>query len=159
MARSGLIKKRENVVDPIYKDRLVSRFINRVMRSGKRPAAQQQVYRAMEIIKEKLNEDALLVFHQAIENVKPLMEVRSRRVGGAAYQVPAPVRGDRKESLAIRWLILAAQKRSNKEYRSFAEKMAAEMIEAFNKTGGAIKKREDVHRMAEANKAFAHFRW
>ncbi len=129
------------------------------MRSGKRSAAERQIYGALQIIKEKLNQDPLLVFRQAMENVKPQMEVRSRRVGGAAYQVPMPVRGDRKESLAVRWIITAAQKRPSTEYHTFAQKLAAELLDAYNNLGGAIKKREDTHRMAEANKAFAHFRW
>jgi len=159
MARSGFVKKREITPDPLYGDKLLGRFINRVMKDGKKTAAQKQVYGALNLIKEKLNQDSLLVFRQAVENVKPQMEVRSRRVGGAAYQVPMPVRGDRRESLAIRWLILAARKRPNKEFHTFAEKLAAELIDAFNNQGGAIKKKEDTHRMAEANKAFAHFRW
>ena len=159
MARSGTIRKREIISDPIYKDRLLSKFINRVMRSGKKTVAQNQVYGALDLVKEGLKQDPLLVFRQAIENVKPQMEVRSRRVGGAAYQVPMPVRGERKESLAIRWVIQSAQKRSNGEFHSFAEKLAAEVMDAFNNQGGAVKKKEDTHRMAEANKAFAHFRW
>lgn len=129
------------------------------MKNGKKEAAKKQVYGALEIIKNKLNQDPLMVFRQAIENARPQMEVRSRRVGGAAYQVPAPVRGDRKDSLAIRWIIQAAQKRPSSEFRTFAEKLSAELIDAFNNTGGAVKKKEDTHKMAEANKAFAHFRW
>lgn len=137
----------------------MAKLINRAMRSGKKTTAQAQVYGALDLIKEKQKQDPMLVFHQAVENVKPHMEVRSRRVGGAAYQVPMPVKGDRRESLAIRWLIQAAQKRSSSEYHTFAEKLAAELVDAFNKQGGAIKKKEDTHRMAEANKAFSHFRW
>lgn len=159
MARTGAAKKRGTEPDPVYQDVLLAQFINRVMRSGKKAVAQTQVYQALEIVKQKLNQDPLLVFKQALDNVKPHMEVRSRRVGGAAYQVPTPVRGERKVSLAIRWLIQAAQKRSSSEYRTFSEKLAAELIDAFNKEGGAIKKKEDTHRMAEANKAFSHFRW
>lgn len=159
MSRSGSIKKREFLPDPVFGDILLARFINRVMRSGKKSVAQKNVYEALSRIKEKLNQDSLLVFRQAIENVKPQMEVRSRRVGGAAYQVPAPVKGDRKESLAIRWLIQAALKRPNKEYHTFTDKLVAEILDAYNNTGGAIKKREDTHRMAESNKAFSHFRW
>lgn len=145
--------------DVDFGDKLVAKLINRAMRSGKKTAAAKQVKNAFEIIKTKLNQDPLLVFHQAVENVKPQMEVRSRRVGGAAYQIPTPVRGDRKESLAIRWIILSALKRPSKEFHSFGEKLAAELIDAYNNLGGAIKKKEDTHRMAEANKAFAHFRW
>ncbi|MGI5826621.1 MAG: 30S ribosomal protein S7 [Patescibacteria group bacterium] len=159
MARSGSVRKREVSPDPIYGDLLVSKFVNRVMRSGKKTAAQTQVYRALDLLKERLGQDPLWVFRQAIENVKPQMEVRSRRVGGAAYQVPMPVRGDRKESLAIRWVVQSAQKKSSSEFHTFAEKLAAELTDAFNNQGGAIKKKEDTHRMAEANKAFAHFRW
>lgn len=159
MARAGSVKKRKVLPDPVFGDVLLAKFISRVMRSGKKSVAQKNVYGALLRIKEKLNQDGLLVFRQAIENIKPQMEVRSRRVGGAAYQVPAPVKGERKESLAIRWVIQAAQKRSNKEYHTFVDKLVAELIDAYNNTGGAIKKREDTHRMAEANKAFAHFRW
>ncbi len=137
----------------------MAKLVNRTMRSGKKTAAQKQVYRALEIIKEKAGQEPLGIFTQALENIKPQMEVRPRRIGGAAYQVPMQVRGSRKESLAIRWLIQAAQSRSNKEYHTFAEKLAAEILDAANNTGNAIKKRENVHRMAEANKAFAHFRW
>lgn len=159
MPRSGKIKKRENLPDAIFGDKLVSKLVNRTMRSGKKSAAEKQVYGAFKKIKEKLNQDSLMVFRQALENVKPQMEVRSRRVGGAAYQIPMPVRGDRKESLAIRWIILSALKRPSTEFHTFADKLAAELIDAYNNTGGAVKKREDVHRMAEANRAFSHFRW
>jgi len=159
MPRSGPVRKRKIAQDVVYNDPLVAKLINRTMRNGKKTVAQKQIYGAFNIIKEKLNQDPLIIFHQAVENVKPQMEVRSRRVGGAAYQVPMPVRGERKESLAIRWIILSAQKRSNKEFHTFAEKVAAELIDAYNNLGGAVKKKEDTHKMAEANKAFAHFRW
>lgn len=159
MPRSGQIRKRDVLPDPIYKSKMMTKFINRVMRSGKKGPAQKQVYEALEVLKEKLNQDPLIVFNKAVENVKPQMEVRSRRVGGAAYQVPAPVRAERRESLAIRWLVQAALTRPSREFHTFAEKLVAELIDAFNNTGGAIKKKEDTHRMAEANKAFAHFRW
>jgi len=159
MPRSGPIKRRIIVEDPIYQSRLVAKLINRVMRNGKKGVAQKQVYRAFELVKEKTKLEPMMVFSKALENVKPTMEVRPRRIGGAAYQVPMPVKGERRESLAIRWLILAAQGRPNKEYHTFAEKLSAELIDAFNNTGGAVKKKEDTHRMAEANKAFAHFRW
>lgn len=160
MARSNKITRRKIVQpDPLYGDELISRFVNRVMRNGKKSAAQEEVYEALEIIKAKTNQDPLLVFRQAMENVRPQMEVRSRRVGGASYQVPAPVRGERRDSLATRWIIQAAQKRPSTELRTFAEKLSAELIDAFNNTGGAMKKKEDTHRMADANKAFAHFRW
>ena len=129
------------------------------MKDGKKSVAQHQVYRAFEILEEKTKSDPLVVFNQALENIKPQMEVRPRRIGGAAYQVPMPVRGERQVSLAIRWLILAARARSNREFHTFAEKLAAEILDAAAGTGGAVKKKEDTHRMAEANKAFAHFRW
>lgn len=160
MPRSGSIKKRRKIVsDPLFGSEVLAKFINRVMKSGKKSVAQAQVYQALEKIKEKLSQDPILVFRQALENVKPQMEVRPRRIGGAAYQVPAPVKGERKESLAIRWLILAAQKRSSRDYHTFSDKLSAEIIDAFNNTGGAIKKKEDVHKMAEANRAFSHLRW
>lgn len=159
MSRSGKIKKREILPDPVYNDVLVAKLINRVMKNGKKTVAQKHVYKAFEIIKEKLGQNPLMVFHQALENVKPQMEVRSRRIGGAAYQVPVPVKGDRRISLGIRWLVLASQARQNKDYHTFAEKIAAEILDAYNNQGGAVKKKEDTHKMAEANKAFAHFRW
>ncbi len=159
MSRSGKINRKEVAPDPVYNDVVLASLINRTMRSGKKSAAQKQVYGALEIIKEKTKQDPLLVFHQAIDNVKPLMEVRSRRIGGAAYQVPMPVRGERKQSLALRWIIQAAQKKPNKEFHTFSEKLSAELMDAFNNTGLAMKKKEDTHRMAEANKAFSHFRW
>jgi len=159
MPRSKSVKKRILPPDPIYQSRLVARLINRIMRDGKKTVAQRQVYQAFDLIEKKTKKNPLEVFTQALENIKPLMEVRPRRVGGAAYQVPMPVRGERKESLAIRWLIQAAQARPNKEYHHFFEKLAAEILDALQNTGGAVKKKQDVHRMAEANKAFAHFRW
>jgi small subunit ribosomal protein S7 len=159
MSRAGKITRIATRPDAVYGDKLVAKLINRAQRSGKKSAAEKQVYGAFNIIKEKLNQDPLMVFRQALENVKPQMEVRPRRIGGAAYQVPMPVRGDRRESLATRWIILAAQKRPSAQYHTFAEKLAAELMDAYNNAGGAIKKKEDTHRMAEANKAFAHFRW
>lgn len=129
------------------------------MKGGKKNLAQKLVYRALERIKKETDQDPLKVFQKAVENVKPGMEVRPRRVGGAAYQVPIPVKGDRKESLAIRWLVLAARARSNRDYHAFDQKLAAELLEASEGEGGAVKKKVDIHRMAEANKAFAHFRW
>lgn len=145
--------------DPVYKSRLLTRFINRVMAGGKKSLAQKLVYQALEKIEKETDQDPLNVFRQAVDNVKPGMEVRPRRVGGAAYQVPVPVKGDRKESLALRWLILAARVRPNRQYHTFDQKLAAELLDASKGEGGAVKKKEDVHRMAEANKAFAHFRW
>jgi small subunit ribosomal protein S7 len=159
MPRTGRVKTKEIVPDPLYQSRLVTRLVNRVMKDGKKNIAQKQVYEAFRLVESKTKKKALEVFTQALENVKPTMEVRPRRVGGASYQIPIPVRGDRRESLAIRWLIISAQARPNQEYHHFWQKLAAEIIDAAQNTGGAIKKKEDIHRMAEANKAFAHFRW
>jgi small subunit ribosomal protein S7 len=145
--------------DPIYNNKVVTKLINRSMKEGKKSVAQKQVYKAFEIIKEKTKDDPIEVFSKAIEAIKPTMEVRPRRVGGAAYQVPMPVRGPRRESLAIRWLILAARARPNSDYHTYAEKLATEIMDAANGEGGAVKKRQDMERMAEANRAFAHFRW
>lgn len=159
MPRSGPVKKRILPPDPIYNSRLVTRLINRVMKDGKKTVAQKQVYKAFELIAQKTKKNPLEIFTKALDNIKPTMEVRPRRVGGAAYQVPMPVRGDRRESLAIRWLVLYARQRPNSEYHHFYEKLAAEILDAFKNQGGAVKKKEEVHKMAEANKAFAHFRW
>lgn len=145
--------------DPIYQNRVVSHLINRIMYSGKKTVAENQIYAAFDLIKEKTKKDPLEAFLQAVENIKPMAEVRPRRVGGAAYQIPIPVSAVRKESLAIRWLIQAARARSNKDYHYFHEKLAAEILDALQNQGGAIKKKQDIHRMAEANKAFSHFRW
>jgi len=158
MPRKGPVKPREIQPDPLYKNRLVAKLINVSMRDGKKSVAQREVYRAFELIKEK-GEDPIKVFAKAIENIKPAMEVRPRRVGGAAYQVPIPVRGRRKESLAIRWLIAAARARPNSEFKTYAQKLSAEIIDAAKGEGGAVKKRQEVERIAEANRAFAHFRW
>ncbi|MCX6725852.1 MAG: 30S ribosomal protein S7 [Candidatus Shapirobacteria bacterium] len=162
MPRAGKVKKRTSIPDPIYQSYLVAHLINHLMISGKKSIAQKQVYQALEFLvkeKEKENLKALDILSTALENIKPAMEVRSRRIGGAAYQVPAPVRTERRESLALRWLINAARSRSNKEYHHFWQKLAAEILDAYNNTGAAIKKKQDVHKMADANKAFAHFRW
>ena len=145
--------------DPVYGHLLVTKLINRLMRHGKKSVARKQVYRALELLKTKTGQEPLQAFLTALDNISPQMEVRARRIGGAAYQVPSPVRGPRKDSLAIRWLIAAADARSNSECHSMGEKLAAELTEALNNSGGAIKKKLDAHRMAEANKAFAHFRW
>ena len=151
--------KRSCLPDPVYKSRLLTQFINRVMKDGKKSLAQKLVYQALEKVQKDTKQDPLKVFREAVENVEPSMEVRPRRVGGAAYMVPIPVKGDRKESLAVRWLILAARDRPNKDYHTFDQKLAAELIDASRGQGGAVKKRQDTHRLAEANKAFAHFRW
>lgn len=158
MPRAGRIKKPLLTPDPIYGNRLLSRFINRVMINGKKSAAERQVYKSLEAIKQK-GEDPIKVFELAIAAVGPKMEVRPRRVGGASYQVPMEVRGDRRVALAIRWIVAFAKKRSNKEYKSFGEKLEAELLDAAKGVGEAIKKRDTVHRMAEANRAFAHFKW
>lgn len=157
--RSKAAPKRVIQPDPIYGSVIITKLTNRLMYSGKKSVSAKQVYRCLEIIKEKTKQDPLQLFNTAMENIKPQMEVRARRIGGAAYQVPTPVRGTRKDSLSIRWLILAAQARSSSEYHTIAEKLAAEIIDASNQSGGAVKKKLDTHRMAEANKAFAHFRW
>jgi small subunit ribosomal protein S7 len=146
------------IPDPVYGNRMLARLINRVMHSGKKTIAEAQVYKALDIIKSK-GEDPIKVFETAINNVGPKMEVRARRVGGASYQVPTEVRGDRRIALAIRWIVEFAKNRSNKEYHTYAEKLAVELMDANKNVGEAIKRRDTVHRMADANKAFAHFRW
>ncbi len=158
MSRSKRVTRPLLPADPVYGNRLLARFINRVMRSGKKRVAEETVYQALNIVKEK-GEDPIKVFETAINTVGPKMEVRARRVGGASYQVPAEVRGDRKVALAIRWIIQFANKRSNKEFKGFAAKLAVELMEAAKGQGEAIKKRDTMHRMAEANRAFAHFKW
>lgn len=145
--------------DPLYNSRLVTRLVNRVMKDGKKTTAQAVVYKAMDQIEKQSGKSALSVVEGAIANISPRMEVRPRRIGGASYQVPVEVRGDRREALAIRWLIGAATNRSNKEFHGFDKKLAAEFMDASNNAGGAVKKRDDTLRMAEANKAFAHFKW
>ncbi len=156
MPRRRVVVRREILPDPKYKNILVAKFVNCIMRRGKKSVAERILYRALEIIKERTNEDPLKVFEKSVNNVKPVLEVRSRRVGGATYQVPTEVRAERRTALAIRWLITYAKERAEK---SMEEKLAAELIDAANNRGGAIKKKEDVHKMAEANKAFAHYRW
>jgi small subunit ribosomal protein S7 len=157
--RGKKVEKKLLTPDPIYNSRLVTRFINKIMISGKKTIAQGLIYKALEEIKDKTKQDPLTVFEKAIQNVAPKMEVRPRRVGGASYQVPVEVRGDRKEALAIRWLISGAESRSNKELRGFDKKLAAELIDASNNAGLAIKKKEDIQKAAAANRAFSHFRW
>lgn len=150
--------KRKIDPDPIYKNRLLARLINRVMKDGKKDLARNLVYQALDQI-ERQGLNPIETFHQALENTRPTMEVRPRRVGGAAYQIPLPVKGDRQISLAIRWLVLAARNRPNGQYHTFNEKLAAELVDAAKSTGGAMKKKEEILRVAAANKAFAHFRW
>jgi small subunit ribosomal protein S7 len=156
MPRKGGVVKRPVTPDLKYNDALVSRFINGLMRKGKKSTAQRVFYNALDVVGQRTKEDPLKVFHQAMDNVRPLVEVKSRRVGGATYQVPVEVRYDRRISLAIRWLIGYAQNRPEK---SMVTKLAGELLDASQNRGGAIKKREDTHKMAEANKAFAHYRW
>lgn len=159
MPRGGRIaKKRQIEVDPIYGSFMVSKFINRLMVSGKKTTAQRVVYGAFDILKEQ-GHDPIKVFETALDNVGPRVEVKAKRIGGAAYQVPTEVRGERKNSLSIRWILEAAKKRSNKDYKTFSAKLAAEFLDANNNLGDAIRKKEIAHRMAEANKAFAHFRF
>lgn len=157
--RSGKAPKRLLQPDPIYGSRLVSRLINKVMADGKKSTSQSLVYQALEDIKEQVKQDPVSVLEKAIQNVAPKMEVRPRRVGGASYQVPVEVRGDRKEALAIRWILTGAKAKSNKEYHLFSKKLATELIDAANNTGAAIKKRDDTQKVASANRAFSHFRW
>ena len=157
--RSKKAPKRLLAPDPVYGSRLVTRFINKIMFAGKKTVAQELVYKALEEIREKSKSEPLAVFEKAIVNVAPKLEVRPRRVGGASYQVPVEVRGDRKEALAIRWLLAGAKSKPNKEFHSFDKKLAAELMDAANNTGVAIKKKEDVQKVAAANRAFSHFRW
>ena len=156
MARRRSAQKREILPDPKYHDKLVTKFINNLMLDGKKSLAERIFYNSMDLIQSKENEEPLALFKKAVENAKPALEVKSRRVGGATYQVPVEVRADRKQALSIRWLLSSAKARSE---RTMEERLANELIDAANKRGAAIKKKEDVHRMAEANKAFAHYRW
>lgn len=159
MPRKGPVRPRKVEEDPVYGSVLVHKLINRAMYDGKKDNALKQVYRALEKVKQETKGDPVEALVQGIENVKPLMEVRPRRVGGAAYQVPMPVRGPRRESLAIRWMIFAARARDNAQFKTFADKLAHEIIEASKNEGGAVRKKQEIERVAEANKAFAHFRW
>lgn len=156
MPRKREVRKRGILPDPKYRDTLIAKFINGVMRCGKKSVAEKIFYRSLDIIKNRTQSDPIKVFHQAMDNVKPLLEVRPRRVGGATYQVPVEVRPSRKMALSIRWIIGYAKQRSEK---TMEEKLSGELIDASNSRGAAIKKREDTHKMAEANKAFAHYRW
>ena len=148
--------KRDVLADPIYNSKLVTKLVNRIMLDGKKGTAQTILYDAFDIVKEKTNQDPMEVFNTAMENIKPALEVKSRRVGGANYQVPIEVRDDRSQALALRWLVNYARLRGG---HSMSENLANEIMDAANGTGGAVKKREDTHKMAEANKAFAHYRW
>lgn len=154
--RKRRAEKRDVLADPIYNSKMVTKLINRIMLQGKKGTAQKILYDAFDIVKEKSKKDPMEIFNQAFENIKPALEIKSRRVGGSNYQVPTEVRNERSQALALRWLVQYAKSRSGK---GMAENLAAEIIDASNGVGGACKKREDTHKMAEANKAYAHYRW
>ncbi len=156
MPRRGNIAKRDVLADPMYNSKLVTRLINNIMLDGKKGVAQKIVYDAFEIVRTKTDREPLEVFEQAMENIMPLLEVKARRMGGATYQVPMEVRPDRRQTLGLRWITKYSRLRSEKTMK---ERLAGEIIDAVNGTGGSVKKREDTHKMAEANKAFAHYRW
>lgn len=157
MPRRNAAVKKDVLPDPVFKSKLLTKLINQVMLDGKKAIAQGIVYGAFDIIKEKTGSEPLEYFTQALENIKPVLETKGRRVGGATYQVPMEIRPERRQTLAIRWLTTYARKRNSE--RTMQEKIAAEIIDAYNNNGGSIKKRDELHRMAEANKAFAHYRW
>ena len=156
MPRRGFIAKRDVLPDPIYNSKIVTKLINNIMLDGKKTVAQKIVYDAFDIVKEKENKDALEVFETALNNIMPVLEVKARRVGGATYQVPIEIRAERRQTLGLRWLVNYAR---NRHEKTMAEKLAGEIMDAVNGNGGAFKKKEDTHRMAEANKAFAHYKW
>lgn len=156
MPRRKVVEKRDVAPDAVYNNRLMAKFINAMMGDGKKSVAESIVYRSMKIIEDRTKNDPLRMFKQAVDNVKPVLEVKSRRVGGATYQVPVEVRAERRTSLAFRWIIGFSRKRTEK---TMADRLAAELIEAANSRGNSVKKKEDTHKMAEANKAFAHYRW
>ena len=156
MPRRGSIPKRDVLPDPKYNDKVVSKLINQIMLDGKKGIAQGIVYDAFDYMQEKVGQDAMDIFNQALANVKPQLEVKARRVGGSNYQVPIEIREERRQTLAIRWIVLFARKRSD---RDMYIRLANELMDAANNLGGAVKKKEDMHKMAEANRAFAHFRW
>jgi small subunit ribosomal protein S7 len=156
MPRRRVVAKRETIPDPIFKSKLVTKCVNVIMKQGKKSTAERIFYDAMDVVAKKTNEEPLKVFTKAVDNVKPVVEVKSRRVGGSTYQVPVDVRQERRIALALRWLTGYARSRSEK---TMAEKFAGEVVDAFRSVGNAVKKREDTHKMAEANKAFAHYRW
>ena len=156
MPRRGNIVKREILADPIYNSKIVTKLINNIMLDGKKTVAQKIVYEAFDMLEQREKKDALEVFEKALENIMPVLEVKARRVGGATYQVPIEIRAERRQTLGLRWLVDYARNRNEK---TMAERLAAEILDAINSTGGAFKKKEDMHRMAEANKAFAHYKW
>ena len=157
MSRRNRATTREVLPDPMYNSTVVTKLVNQVMVDGKKGIAFGIVYNAFDIIKEKMNAEPMTIFNQALENIKPVLETKSRRVGGATYQVPMEIRPERRQTLAIRWLVMFARKRSGE--KDMDKKLAAEILDAYNNAGGAIKKKDEMHRMAEANKAFAHFKW
>ncbi|TCS81553.1 30S ribosomal protein S7 [Tepidibacillus fermentans] len=156
MPRKGPVARRDVLPDPVYNSKLVTRLINRMMVDGKKSVAQNILYKAFDIVRERTGKDPMEVFDQALKNIMPVLEVRARRVGGANYQVPVEVKPERRLTLGIRWLVNYSRLRGEK---TMEERLAAEIIDAANNTGAAVKKREDTHKMAEANKAFAHYRW
>lgn len=156
MPRRGSVARRDVLIDPTYKSKVVTKLINNIMFDGKKGVAQRIVYSAFDIIEEKTGRNPLDVFNDALENVMPVLEVKAKRVGGATYQVPVEVRPERRQALGLRWLTKYSRERSE---RTMVERLASEIMDAANGNGGAVKKREDVHKMAEANKAFAHYRW
>ena len=156
MPRRGFIAKRDVIADPMYNSKIVTKLVNNVMLDGKKTVAQKIVYDAFDIIKEREQKDPLEVFEEALNNVMPVLEVKARRVGGATYQVPLEIRPERRQTLGLRWLVSYAR---NRHEKTMAEKLAAEILDAIAGNGGAFKKKEDMHRMAEANKAFAHYKW
>ncbi|MEG1509697.1 MAG: 30S ribosomal protein S7 [Clostridia bacterium] len=156
MPRRSGVPKKDVLPDPVYNSKVLTKVINQIMQDGKKGISENIVYGAFDIIKNKLGQEPMEVFTKALENVMPVLEVKARRVGGSTYQVPIEIRADRRQTLGIRWLVLFASKRNEK---TMVEKMAGEIMDAFNSTGNAFKKKEDTHRMAEANKAFAHYRW
>lgn len=159
MPRKGPVKPRRSDGDAIFANKMIAKLINRSMYDGKKSVAEKQVYMALDIIQKQTKDDPLNTFNLALDNIRPTMEVRPRRVGGAAYQVPMSVRGTRRDSLAIRWLVAAARAKSNSDFHTYADKLASELLDASKMEGGAVKKRLDVEKVAEANRAFSHFRW
>ncbi|MCI5797269.1 MAG: 30S ribosomal protein S7 [Firmicutes bacterium] len=157
MPRRNSAVKRDVLPDPLYNNKVVTKLVNQVMLDGKKGLAQSIVYGAFNIVQEKLGLDPIEAFTQALENVKPLLETKGRRVGGATYQVPMEIRPERRQTLAIRWMVMFARKRNGE--RTMEERLAGEIIDAYNNTGASVKRKEEMHRMAEANKAFAHYRW
>ena len=156
MPRKGGVPKRDVLPDPVYGSKVVTKLINQIMRDGKKALAQNIVYEAFNIIEQKTGQKAIDVFNRSLENIMPVLEVKARRVGGATYQVPLEIRADRRQTLGIRWLVNASRSRGE---RTMVERLSAELLDAYNNTGGAVKKKDETHRMAEANKAFAHYKW